>query len=553
MPSAAAARSAAAAQAPPEMPVSRQKRPLPARSCVEILWPPSAQPAVRQARARPGRRVVVELAVARVAGLRRAVGHDGRGRVALPELDAVGVELVVLELERLLERDPLARRLGRVVGAGAHVLGHHLRVARVGEAQRLEDRAELLDRLVGAQHDLAPDRHALGVVAVEQALAGLPVQHQRELPGQVVGVLDRGVGAQAVARRVPVDGVAHAEHAALAVAGGVHLVVAPQRRRADRDRDRVVADQAVDDPRRGLVVELGRQFVDVVAPDDQPLVPRAHHAHEAHADAADVRAGLQHPVQDARAVLDERREVGVEDDVHRAGDVHLALERQPDVGGHLRAPAVGADHVLGADLVGVAGQAVAHGHGHAVVVLDQADVLRVEPDPRAAVGGVADQDRLEQRLRQVAGLARARQRVVGLARGVRAPGAHAADLVPGQARAEHGVAHQSLRRAVGQDVVLDAEVAHDLDRALVGDVRARRVGRPAVLGDDDVVHARGGQEQRGGRAGGARADDEDVGGRDVRSCQSEVEGHAPPGRIQGAAARSVARALAARPGRSATP
>ena len=54
-----------------------------------------------------------------------------------------------------------------------------------------------------------------------------------------------------------------------------HLVVAPQRGRADRDRHRVVADQVVDDARRGLVVELGRRLVDVVAPDDQPLVPRA--------------------------------------------------------------------------------------------------------------------------------------------------------------------------------------------------------------------------------------------------------------------------------------
>ena len=210
----AATRCAAFAQAPPEIPVSSVKRPLPTRSWVETLWPPSPDPAVRQPRAGPGRRVVEELAVARVLRLGRAVGDDRGRRVALPELDAVRVELVVLELERLLERDPLARRLRRVVGAGAHVLDHQVRVGGVGQAEGLEDRPELLDRLVGAQHDLAPDGNAFGVVAVQQPLAGLAAQHQRELPGQVVGVLDRGVRAQAVARRVPVDGVAHAEHAA---------------------------------------------------------------------------------------------------------------------------------------------------------------------------------------------------------------------------------------------------------------------------------------------------------------------------------------------------
>ena len=45
---------------------------------------------------------------------------------------------------------------------------------------------------------------------------------------------------------------------------------------------------------------------------------------------------------------------------------------QADVGRDLRAPAVGADHVLGADLVGVAGQAVADRDRRAVLVLGEA-------------------------------------------------------------------------------------------------------------------------------------------------------------------------------------
>ena len=139
------------------------------------------------------------------------------------------------------------------------------------------------------------------------------------------------------------------------------------------------------------------------------------------------------------------------------------------------------------------------------------DVFGVEPDPAAARRRVPDDDRLEQRLREVAVLRRAGHRVVGLAGGMRAPGADAADLVAGQAGAEDRVAHQLVRRRLGPDVRLDAEVAEDLDGALVGDVRPRGVRRPPVLGDDHVVDAVGGQAQRGAAAGRAAADDQDVG------------------------------------------
>ena len=454
--------------------------------------------------------MVVELCVARIGRLGRAVADDRARIVALAELDAVRVELVVLELERLAQLLALARRFGRVVGPCAHPLVHHVGIARVGEAERCEDRPEFLDRLVGAQDDLAADRGALRVVAVEQARARVAAQHKGELPGEVVGVLDRGVRAEPVRRRMAVDGVAGTEHAPFAVARGVPLVVTPQRGRTDRDWDGVVTDQVVSDLDRGLVVELGRRLVDVIAPDDQPLVPRADHAHETHADAADVGARLEHPIEDARAVLDLCREVGVEDDVHRAGHVHLALEREIDVLGDLATPAVGADHVLGLDRVLVAGDAVAHADGHVVLVLGQREVLGVEADVRAARGSVPDQDRLEQRLGQVADLRGAGQRVVGLARGVRAPGAHASDLIAGQRRAEYGVAHQRLRRALGLDVGLDPKVAEDLDGPLVGDVGARGVGGPRVLGDHDVIDVERRERQRGGAAGRPATDDQHV-------------------------------------------
>ena len=53
--------------------------------------------------------------------------------------------------------------------------------------------------------------------------------------------------------------------------------------------------------------------------------------------------------------------------------------------------------------------------------------------------------------------------------------------------ADHVGGYDGEARAVGLDVSLDPQVAEDLDRALVGDVGARGVGRPRVFGDDDVL------------------------------------------------------------------
>ncbi len=216
-------------------------------------------------------------------------------------------------------------------------------------------------------------------------------------------------------------------------------------------------------------------------------------------------------------VTDQVRQIGVEHDVHAAGDVHPTLGRQVQVGRHPAATAVGADHVLRPDQILRTGGTVQRGHRHAVVVLDHADVFGVEPDPAAPRCRVADQDRFEQRLRQVAVERRAREAVVGFACGMRTPGADPADLVARQAGAEHRVTHQVMRRGLREDVVLDPHVAEDLDGPLVGDVRSGRVRGPAVLRDDQVLDAVRREEQRGRRSGRTAADDQYIGGEVVPS------------------------------------
>ena len=197
--------------------------------------------------------------------------------------------------------------------------------------------------------------------------------------------------------------------------------------------------------------------------------------------------------------------------------------------GHQRPGAVGADQVLGPDGVGRPGEPVPHRGGHAVVVLHVAQVLGREPGLGAARGRVLDQDRLQVGLRDVADQAGRGELVVGLAGRVGAPGLDPADLLAGDRRAEHGVADQFVRGRVREHLVLDPEVAEDLHRPLVGDVRARRVGRPPVLGDHDVRHPEGGQAERRRAAGGSRADDQHVGldrraGRDLGLGDSVIEG-----------------------------
>src|ERR1700726_332108 len=64
------------------------------------------EPGVRDAGAGAGGRLVVQLGVARRGGVRAAVVDDGVAVVAVPELDAVGVELVVAQLDRLGQRVP---------------------------------------------------------------------------------------------------------------------------------------------------------------------------------------------------------------------------------------------------------------------------------------------------------------------------------------------------------------------------------------------------------------------------------------------------------------
>ena len=79
---------------------------------------------------------------------------------------------------------------------------------------------------------------------------------------------------------------------------------------------------------------------------------------------------------------------------------------------------------------------------------------------------------------------------------MRAPRLHPADFLTGEAFAKDVLAHQALIHAIQINLILDlaAQIAQHFHSALVGDVRARRVGQPVIAVDHDVFDAIGRQQ-----------------------------------------------------------
>src|SRR6266852_6195739 len=207
------------------------------------------QPAVGQACAWPGGGLVIEFRDTGMSRLRRPIGDHGCGAVVLIELDPVAVELVVLVLDGLAQFLSLLGATGRVLFTRLHACAHLPDVPGLaGPEEGIVDQAGLRDAFVRTLDDLLADGWPLIVVGLQQRWVRLFLQHQSELPGQVVGVLDGGVRAEPIVWRMPVDGITHTEHAPMRVARCIQMIDAPERCGADLNRDGIVSDQVLHDP-----------------------------------------------------------------------------------------------------------------------------------------------------------------------------------------------------------------------------------------------------------------------------------------------------------------
>jgi hypothetical protein len=155
----------------------------------------------------------------------------------------------------------------------------------------LRDGGEVVDRVLERALRVSLERRAaLGLVGVEQRLAGVTGEHQGELPGEVVHVLDRAGEPEAACGRMAMRGIAREEYAPGPEALGHDGVDRPA-------RDAVHLHREVADAQRGadvgldLLVGLRARIVDGVVEVDHPLLGAATpvlrpHGHHHHADAA---------------------------------------------------------------------------------------------------------------------------------------------------------------------------------------------------------------------------------------------------------------------------
>ena len=157
------------------MPVSTVNLPWPVRSSVEALSPLSrVNPDMRQPGAWPGRRLVVQFGVLLEGRLLLAVGDDGVRLVALVHLDAMRVELIDLEGDRLADawraalRLPACRRSAHpcsTASSPGRWQSSRPSALKIGPNSSID--------LLARGDDLLGDRRALLRIAVEQFRAGL--------------------------------------------------------------------------------------------------------------------------------------------------------------------------------------------------------------------------------------------------------------------------------------------------------------------------------------------------------------------------------------------
>ncbi len=346
---------------------------------------------------------------------------------------------------------------------------------------------------------------ALLVVAVQQCRTGRAGEHRGQFPGQVVHVLDGGVGPGRGHRRHHVRRVADQEDPPLGEPVG-HVHAGLPRHHADDLHGQVGhADdgaQQFDPPLRFEV--LGEPTVhNGVAGGEQPPVGAVDRHEAAGGDRVVDRAQVELPA--AHQVGQVGAEVHVEVVGQAAEPAARNAERLPD----RTARAVSGDHVVGPHRVPLAAGPVHDRGGHARPVLAQRQQFGGEPHVGAARHGRLAQHRLQHVLRaQHAGcrgvltqggvLGEAGGQVVGH---LRRPG-----LGQGAADEHAGEVGQWGGRAL--DPVDQAERAEHLGAARVeppGLGLWRRVRMPL---DQQGPHAVPVEQQRRGQPGHAAADDQ---------------------------------------------
>ncbi len=278
----------------------------------------------------------------------------------------------------------------------------------------------------------------------------------------------------AVGGGVTVHRVAHAEHVARRVAGGDLRAYLPAGQTENLGVD-VLADHGADPLQQVFFGQLREHRVVGVEHERQHELGVALVTDQGAQPQRRQRSGHHVPAQHSRAVLEKPGQVGPKPDVGGPAQIIGPVNGQTDLGQYQAAGAIGSDHVARPHLTGVSGGAVADHAGDAVGVLVQFDELGLKLDVGAGFTGGGQQHRFEHRLRAVGHRLRAGKEVLGGSVRPAAPGLRPRHLGIGQRRVPEIIGHRRLRNRHLMELLTDPQSPENLHRALIDDVRARRV------------------------------------------------------------------------------
>ncbi len=232
------------------------------------------------------------------------------------------------------------------------------------------------------------DRAAFRVVGVQQALARPALQDRGQFPGEVVGVLDAGVGAEGAGGGHLGGRVTGEEDAAGAVAAGDALGGVPGGLAGDLDVEVGVADGAADVGGDAVVGEVldGFALFGVPGGVEDPVLAVVDREEGA------VRVLAGEVADDEAAVADDVGEAaGAEGDADVVEEVTGAALADAELLADRAAGAVGGDQVVRADGGVLAGLAALDDRRHTVGVGLEGEQFRAEAEVAAEVRGVREE------------------------------------------------------------------------------------------------------------------------------------------------------------------
>src|SRR6185437_1013231 len=359
--------------------------------------------------------------------------------------------------------------------------------------------------LVGGGDKAARKGDAFRLVGVEDRSGCAVAEHGGELPGEIDGVADAGVHALAADRRVNVRGVAEQENAAVAEVLSNAVVDAVRGEPVHAlDVDLNPVEDALGDVVPGkIVIGLFGLFV------------------ANGADKTDAAVVVQREDGEEVGVVESDVEFAIGDaagrsDVCDVEEVAVLAAGEADVEPlpHDGAGAVAAgEEAAAANLPGAVGQAQAGGDGFVGCVggLGEGEKFGRAFDRNSKLGEVADEQRLVLVLRVDEGEGKGAEAAAEAAEG------GARDLAAGDPEVDGSDAV-----AVFDELVREAELRIELERAGLHGERTRVCGRVRVLVDDADADAEACEPQRKHQARRTGAGDEDlrIGGWRHRAPQS---------------------------------